>query len=100
MSQNFVRMENLDTRIPLKIVAIECEDSADIVNVHRGDEPRVIGGLSENFVGQNQLLPRGIDIVGLGEKVKQSFDLGDAFGGELRRISKAVGIARARCNNP
>ena len=56
-------MENLDTGIPLKIVSIECEDSADAVNLHRGDEPRVVGGLSEHLVGQNQFLPRGINIV-------------------------------------
>jgi len=93
-------MENLDTGIPLKIVSIECEDSADAVNLHRGDEPRVVGGLSEHLVGQNQFLPREINIVGLSKKVKQSFDFGDAFGSELRGISKAVGLARARCDNP
>lgn len=63
-------MENLDTGIPLKIGSIECKDSADVVNLHRGDEPRVVGSLSEHLVGQNQFLTRGINIVGLGEKVK------------------------------
>ena len=51
LSQNFFGMKNLDTAIPLKIAGIECEDLADVVNLHCGDKPRIVSRLSEYLVG-------------------------------------------------
>jgi len=54
-------VNDLNIRKSLKIVTIKCQKIADLIYVHRRNEPRVVNLLAQNRVFDNQSAPFRID---------------------------------------
>jgi len=72
-------------RIPPEVIAIERDDTANPVDIHRGDEAGIVNLHTLHVVRGNQALPLCVDILRFGENGKEAFEAAPLLARFVRR---------------
>lgn len=70
-SDQFIGVNDRDAWIAFEVARVEGKNSRDLMDLHCGDEPRVVCRLPRDVMGQREPLPLGEDVIRIRQNMKR-----------------------------